>query len=110
MNILRDLLFDIAGCFVGDSVITDEIIVVSGWISYVPLLNFVHNVNAICDLSSWYLLIKSFGDNFSVLIRSKIKKNIFWNITEIFSYFVYDPLYPKKILMVVHHLVDLILI
>jgi len=51
-NILPVFLFDVADDFVGNSVITDETIVVSGCISYVPFDNLVHNVNAIRDLSS----------------------------------------------------------
>ncbi len=78
-NILPDLLFDVADDFIGDSVITVDIIVVSGWIAYVPSQFFVHNVNAIRDLSSWYLLINSFGDNFSSKIISK-RKNFYFKI------------------------------
>lgn len=54
------------------SLITDEIIVVSGYGLYDPSGSFVHNVNAIWDLSSWYLLINSFGDKISSWIISKI--------------------------------------
>jgi len=65
-----------------DSVITDEIVVVSGWISYEPSGNFVHNVKATCDLSSWYLVIKSFGAIFPGRMISKIQKIWFWQGTK----------------------------
>ena len=65
------------GAFVGVSVIIEEITVVSGWISYVPLGNFVHKVKAIWDFSSLYFEINSFADNFSLWIRSKIRWNTF---------------------------------
>jgi len=59
---------------VGTSVIIDEIIVVSGWSLYESSGSFVHNVKAIWDLSNWYLLIKSFGDNLSSWIISKFNE------------------------------------
>ncbi len=67
--IYNNLLFDFF--VVNTSVITDEIMFVSGYTVYEPSEIFVHNVKARWDLSNWYRLIKSFGTNRSSWMISK---------------------------------------
>jgi hypothetical protein len=98
VNKLPDLLVD---GFVDASVTTEETTVVSGWDWYEPFCTFVHSVNAICDLSSWYLLINSFGVNFLSFIISKIE-NFVLDQMKISFYFVYCRPYLKNVSMVAH--------
>ena len=76
MEIKSDVLVAVvadADGLIDASVMTEERTVVSACISYDPLGNCVHKVKARWALSSWYLLISSFGVSVSSGAMSRME-------------------------------------